>query len=123
MNKKLVVIISSILAVLLILTLIFVYISFEKTAVINPISSLNGILNIVYTEEKYVVVQNSPYKVIFSKPIWYGKTAQELLDDYMSERGFTHSDRLGGLLIYTNGTDEERIHFSVNGYCSIWEWV
>ena len=41
----------------------------------------------------------------------------------MKERGFEQTDRHGSLIIYSNGTDYEKIHFSINEYYSVWEWI
>lgn len=116
-NKVIKISIISIIVIIVILG--SMYFSFVKFAVINPLSTCIGLGKILLTDTEYTVVQNKPFKVIFSKD----ENAQELLDKYMNERGFYIEDRMGGLLIYTDGKDEESINFSVNGYYSIWEWV
>ena len=41
----------------------------------------------------------------------------------MAERGYTTTDRMGSIIIYSNGINVEKVHFSVNKYYSIWEWI
>ena len=61
---------------------------------------------------------------MFSKTYKGGKSAQDLLDEYMKDAGYVASDRMGNMITYKNENgNEKRIHFSVNEYCSIWEWI
>lgn len=99
-----------------------VILSFENFKNFNPISTCIGVMKILFTDEEYVTIQKYPYKVIIAKPNQTEKTANELLDEYMSKKGFYKADRLGSIISYTNGTEFENIHFSINTYYSLWEW-
>ena len=119
-NKVKLIIAISIIVLIVIGSIIF---SFNKFSTFNSMSSFSGVINILFTNTEYDVIQRNPYKVIIAKPNTELRTANELLDDYMKERGFKKSDRYGSMIIYSNGIDYEKIHFSVNAYYSVWEWV
>lgn len=108
---------------LLILTIILLIViatlfSIIKFHVYNPVSSFSGMIQILFTDKEYVIVQNHPNKVIFSKP------DTELLDRYMSENGYEYieEEQMGSMLVYKNDTDKDTIQFSINKYYSKWEW-
>ena len=121
MENKVKVIITIIVVLLVILgSIIF---SFNKFATFNSMSSFIGVIKILFTNTEYDVIQRNPYKVIIAKPNTELRTANELLDAYMKEKGFEKSDRHGSMIIYCNGSEYEKVHFSVNAYYSIWEWI
>lgn len=121
MKNKIKVVIS-IFAVLLAILASIIF-SFNKFSTFNLISSFTGVMKILFTNTEYDVIQSNPYKVIIAKPNTERKLANDLLDEYMKERGFEQTDRHGSLIIYSNGTDYEKIHFSINAYYSVWEWI
>ena len=42
----------------------------------------------------------------------------------MKNDGYEMSDRMGSIITYKNEIgNEKRVHFSVNKYYSIWEWI
>ena len=100
-------------------------ISVNITGVFNPISAVYNISKVMFDEDElYVVAQKKPWKIMFSKPYIDGKSAQDILDEYMENDGYEMSDRMGSMITYKNKDgNERRIHFSVNKYYSIWEWV
>lgn len=110
-------------AIILIIFIIGVIISFNKFSTINPISSICGVIQISITDKDYTVIQNKPWKVIVSKAPNNDRYAQQILDEYMEQRGFYTTDRMGSVITYSNGTDIERVQFSVNKYYSVWEWI
>lgn len=114
--KKLVIIISCIITILLGATLF----SMAKWSVINPFSSGLGMIKILTTDTRYTVVQEYPQKVIFAK----GDNAKNILDNYMEEKGFEEikEKQMGAMYYYSNGNEEEKIQFSSNAYYSKWEW-
>lgn len=119
MKKKIILIT---ILVILIGAMIFSILAYD---VINPVSCFGGMFEVIFTNKNYTVVQNFPKKVMLSKSTnIYGKTAKQLLDEYMQSRNFVEieEERLGGILVYTNGEIKEKIGFSVNGYFSKWEW-
>lgn len=100
-------------------------ISVNITGVFNPISAVYNISKVMLDEDElYVVAQKKPWKIMFSKPYIDGESAQDILDEYMKNDGYEMSDRMGSMITYKNKDgNERRIHFSVNKYYSIWEWV
>ena len=100
-------------------------ISVNITGVFNPISAVYNISKVMFDEDElYVVAQKKPWKIMFSKPYIDGESAQDILDEYMKNDGYEMSDRMGSMITYKNKEgNERRIHFSVNKYYSIWEWV
>ena len=100
-------------------------ISANITGVFNPISAVYNISKVMFDEDElYVVAQKKPWKIMFSKAYIDGKSAQDILDEYMKNDGYEMSDRMGSMITYKNKEgNERRIHFSVNKYYSIWEWV
>ncbi|MBQ7410536.1 MAG: hypothetical protein IJW20_04045 [Clostridia bacterium] len=119
MKKKIIITVILVLFLLI----IGVIVSFNKISSFNPTISGYGILKILFTDEEYIVIQSNPYKVIVAKPNQGEKTANDLLDEYMYKRGFYKEDRMGSMISYGNETTIETIHFSVNAYYSVWEWI
>lgn len=119
-NKVKVILIIVVILLVILGSIIF---SFNKFSTFNSMSSFIGIVKILFTNTEYDVIQSNPYKVIIAKPNTERKLANDLLDEYMKERGFEQTDRHGSLIIYSNGTDYEKIHFSINAYYSVWEWI
>lgn len=122
MKRKRFIIIVVICFVILLITTIFSVVKFN---VWNPFSSCFGMLEILFTDKEYTVVQNIPNRVIFSKTgDTSNKTGRQYLDEYMDSRSFNFmpEEQLGAMLIYSNGTKKEHILFSTNKYYSKWEW-
>lgn len=119
-NKIKIILIIIILLLVILGSIIF---SFNKFSTFNSASAFIGVMKILFTNAEYDVIQSNPYKVIIAKPNTERKTANDLLDEYMNERGFEKTDRHGSMIIYSNGTDYEKINFSINAYYSVWEWI
>lgn len=111
MKKKIIII--SMLIIFICATIFSIY----KFSVINPISSCFGMLQILFTNKEYTVVQKFPKKVIFAKPSYS-------LYEYMENRGFKFvpEDQVGSHLVFSNGTEGEGIYSCTNGYYSKWIW-
>ena len=99
--------------------------SIVKFNVWNPFSSCLGMLEILFTDKNYTIVQNIPNKVFFSKTAdTSNKSGVQYLDEYMESRGF-HSvpeEQMGAVLVYSNGNEKECVAVSTNKYYSKWEW-
>lgn len=123
MKKKIITLICII--VFFVVAFISMMISVNLTGVFNPISTVYNLSKIMLDEDElYVVAQNKPWKIMFSKAFIDGKSAQQILDEYMKDNGYIMSDRMGSIITYKNEEgNEKRIHFLVNKYCSIWEWI
>lgn len=122
MKRKGIIIISVMCIVMLFGATIF---SIAKFNVWNPFSSCFGMLEILFTDKEYTIVQNTPNRVVFSKTAdTSNKSSGRYLDEYMEGRGFKFvpEEQMGGMLIYSNGSEKEYILFSTNKYYSKWEW-
>lgn len=122
MKRKGIIIIIVICIVILFTATIF---SIAKFSVWNPFSSCFGMLEILFTDKEYTIIQNSPNKVVLSKTSdTSNKSGGQFLDEYMENRGFyfVPEEQIGGILVYSNGSEKEYISFSTNKYYSKWEW-
>ena len=63
----------------------------------NPFLSGFGFFQIIFTDKQYVVVQNYPQKVVFSKQFSpeSKKTGKEIFEEYMKKEGFEFGEQLG----------------------------
>lgn len=122
MKRKGIIITVIICCAILLSTTIFSIIKFN---VWNPFSSCLGMLEILFTDKDYTIVQNIPNKVVFSKTAdTSNKSGVQYLDEYMESRGF-HSvpeEQMGAVLVYSNGNEKECVAVSTNKYYSKWEW-
>ena len=123
MKKKLIIFIG--IVGFSIVSFFSVIVSANLTGVLNPISSVYNVSKIILDEDElYVVAQNKPWKIMFAKPYVEGKSAQDILDEYMRNDGYEMYDRMGSVITYKNESgNERRIHFMVNKYYSLWEWI
>ena len=99
--------------------------SIVKFSVWNPFSSCFGMLEILFTNKEYTIVQNNPNRVAFSKTAdTSNKSARQYLDEYMKSRGFyfVPEEQMGAMLVYSNGNEKEHVVFSTNKYYSKWKW-
>lgn len=98
--------------------------SFIKFNVINPISSLCGIIQILYTDTSYTIVQHFPKKVIFSKTGHNNLSSKDFLNDYMEKQKYRELEeqRTGATLVYTNGHQIQKIDYTINKYYAKWQW-
>lgn len=122
MKRKRIIIIIAIGIVILLSATIF---SILKFSVWNPFSSCFEMLEILFTDKEYTIVQNNPNRVVFSKTAdTSNKSGGQFLDEYMANRGFhfVPEEQMGGMLVYSNGSEKEYILFSTNKYYSKWEW-
>ena len=122
MKRKGIIIIIAICSVILLSATIF---SIVKFSVWNPFSSCFGMLEILFTDKEYTIVQNKPNRVAFSKTAdTSNKSGGQFLNEYMENRGFYYvpEEQMGGMLVYSNGSEKEYISFSTNKYYSKWKW-
>lgn len=109
----------SLLILLALLIAISFLISILKFKSPNPIATGYGLTQIIFTDRDYILIRNTP-KVFLAKP----KNAENNLITMMSDSGYTYnkSKRLGSLLVFEKGNNEQHVFFSVNGYYSIWNF-
>ena len=100
--------------------------SFLKFSVWNPFSACFGMIEILFTDKNYTVVQNFPYRVVFSKTSeTSSKSGGQYMDEYMASRGFyiIPEEQMGAQTFYSNGIENEIISFTSNRYYSKWVWM
>ena len=83
--------------------------------VTNPFSAAIGLFQITVLDKEYVEISESP-RVVLAQP------NADILTDYMESRGFTITDQMGAMRIYSNGETTEMILFNMNRYYSKWVW-
>lgn len=90
--------------------------SIYKFEVFNPISSCFGMLQILFTDKEYTIVQRIPYKVVLAKSGAFEK--------YMNTQGFyeIEEEQMGADHIYSNGKKKERVYTRANAYYMIGVW-
>ena len=123
MKKKVVIIVICVILVLILLGATLFSIS--KFNVINPFSSFTGMMKILVGIDEYVIVQEWPQKIVFSKSNETGgKSGKEYLDEYMESLGYEElkNEQMGGTLCYTNGVIKQYISYSTNSYYTTWTW-
>ena len=113
MKKK--IIIGIVIMLIIIVSILF---SIFKFNVYNPISSFSAIIQILFSDIEYTVVQNTPNKVIFAKP------QIEIFEKYMKDNGYecVKEEKMGAIHVYRNNTHKVKIHFSMNQHYSKWVW-
>lgn len=116
MRKKILVPVLIICAVLVIAVPCIVSYSVVGTA--NPISSLSGYIRVTSTNAQSVQICDDPI-IMISEP------DESLLDKFMEAEGYEQieEDRMGGIYVYSNGTETVHIAYSQNKYYSLWKWI
>ena len=117
-NKKksrIILITTLVVAILIIALLGSSLISQVTFNVKNSFSAAIGLFQIAVLDKEYVEISESP-RVVLAQP------NADLLTDYMESRGFTITDQMGAMRIYSNGETTEMILFNMNRYCSKWVW-
>ena len=90
----------------------------------NPFLSGFGFFQIIFTDKQYVVVQNYPQKVVFSKQFSpeSKKTGKEIFEEYMKKEGFEFGEQLGTEFTFYKENKKETIYWYAHGLFNIWEW-
>lgn len=98
------------IVVILICATIFSILKFE---VYNPFSSCFGMLQILFTDKEFVVVQKLPKEVVITKPGY--------LDEYLKNENLEEieENRAGSLGTYVQDGENASIYSRSNGYYSI----
>jgi len=111
-RKKTIAIIIALLIALVISSLF----SYSKFRVLNPFSTAYGLIQVIFMEKEYVVIQRYP-KVIVAKPT-------VSLQDYMKSLGFEEDEenRMASLHRFHNGDEVQYVMYSTNMYFSKWIW-
>ena len=98
------------IVVILICATIFSILKFE---VYNPFSSCFGMLQILFTDKEFVVVQKLPKEVVITKPGY--------LDEYLKNENWEEieENRAGSLGSYKKDGENASIYSRSNAYYSI----
>ena len=92
------------------------FISYSKFNVLNPFSTVSGLIQVVFTDKEYIEVQKYP-KVIIAKP-------SASLQDYMKNLGLQEDtkNQMGALHRFQNNDAAQYVMYSMNKYFSKWRW-
>ena len=104
-------------AILIIALLASCFMSYVKFNTRNPFFAVNGYLQVAVLGKEYIQIQNSP-KVMLAQP------SDEIFINYMKSRGFTEieDEQMGGMRVFSNGSEKEWILYSINEHYSKWCW-
>lgn len=92
------------------------FFSYAKFNVLNPLSTVNGLFQVVFAGKEYMEIQKYP-KVIVAK-------SNASLKDYMESKGFREDkeNQMGALHRFQNNDSAEYVMYSTNKYFSKWKW-
>ena len=115
MKRKTKKIIAIFLALIIVLGLAS-FISYSTFNVLNPFSTVKGLIQVIFTDKEYVEIQKHP-KVIVAKP-------NVSLQDYMNRLGFKEDteNQMGALHRFQNNESDQYVMYSMNRYFSKWRW-
>lgn len=117
-TKLIIIIVCSILVLTVIGTGALCY---AKFGTFNFPKVTMALISISSGNDEYVEIKSDPNKIIIATP----DNAMQVFEEYMSEKGYTilEDEQLGALIIVSQDGEKETVAFSVNKYCSIWQWV
>lgn len=117
-TKLFIIIACSILAVSL---LSVSALSFAKFGTFNFPKAAMALISISSGNDEYVEIKSNPNKIIIATP----DNAMQVFEEYMTESGYTilEDEQLGALIVVSQDGEKETVAFSVNKYCSIWQWI
>jgi hypothetical protein len=105
-----------IVVVLIVVLCMASFISYSKFNVLNPFSTVSGLIQIVFTDKEYIEIQKYP-KVVIANP-------NASLQDYMKSLGFQEDteNQMGNLRRFKNNDAAQYVRYSMNQYFSKWRW-
>ena len=106
--------------IVILLMLSSVYISYKCTGVLNPISTISGLMEVSVFNNDFKEIQNNP-KVVIANPN-YGIEIYMQSMPYKAE--FCDVARVDDQILYTYnvGEGQEIIEQIEYGPCKIWKW-
>ncbi len=113
--KAKIIITVSVLAVVIVL---LGTLSFVKFGTVNFPRAAIAYISIASGSKDYVEIKGGKERIVIATP----DDSQEVLEKYMASRGYEETDRMGGMILFGNGTDNEKLFFSVNKHYSLWKW-
>lgn len=117
-TKLIIIIVCSILVLTVIGTGALCY---AKFGTFNFPKAAMALISISSSNDEYVEIKSNPNKIIIDTP----DNAMQLFEEYMTYRGYTilEDEQLGALIVVSQDGGRETVAFSVNKYCSVWQWV
>jgi hypothetical protein len=117
-TKLIVIIVCSILAVGM---MSMSALSFAKFGTFNFPKATMALISISSGNDEYVEVKSDHNKIIIATP----DNSMQVFEEYLTESGYTilEDEQLGSLIIVSQDGEKETVAFSVNKYCSVWQWV
>lgn len=118
MKEKYKAIIAALILVILAASVSFV--SYVKFATPNFLSAAAGLIKVCATDVEYAEIKKDS-RVIVAKP----DNAMYLFKATLISEGyeFIDEERDGSIIAVQKDGEKEHIHFSVNEYYSLWEWL
>lgn len=117
-TKLIIIIACSVLAVSM---LSMSALSFAKFGTFNFPKATVALISVSNGNDEYVEIKSEPNKIIIARP----DNAMQVFEEYMTARGYTilENEQLGALVVVSQEGEKETVAFSVNKYCSVWQWV
>lgn len=117
-TKLIIIIVCSILAVGM---LSMSALSFAKFGTFNFPKATMALISVSSGNNEYVEIKSDPNKIIIATP----DNAMQVFEEYMTASGYTilEDEQLGALIVVSQDGEKETVAFSVNKYCSVWQWV
>lgn len=104
-------------AVAVALIAISCFVSFDKFGTFNPIKGSIGFARIMFADEKYVQVNDSP-RVFLTNP----ENSTEIFKEIIESEGYEYVEQMGsGHVIEKNG-EREHVSSRINKYVGRWSW-
>ncbi len=114
LKAKIIIIASALTVVVVLLGAI----CFVKFGTVNFPRTAIAYISVTSGSKEYVELKGGKERIVIATP----KDSRDVLIKYMASRGFVETDRMGGLLVFENGADMEKVFFSLNKYYSLWKW-
>lgn len=94
---------------------------FVKLGTFNFPKATMALISISNGNKEYVEINATPNKIIIATP----DNAMNVFEEYMTNNGYTilEDKQLGSLIVVAQDGEQETIAFSVNKYCSVWQWI
>ncbi len=113
--KAKIIIIASALAVVIVL---LGAICFAKFGTVNFPRTAIAYISVASGSKEYAEIKGGKDRIVIATP----NDSQTVLIKYMESKGFAETDRMGGLIVFENGADMEKVFFSLNKHYSLWKW-
>ena len=93
---------------------LFVFLSYTVLKVVNPFTAGVGIVQVMYTDTEYVVIQTHP-KIVFAKTGYS-------IETYMQNQGYTKTNQEGAKYTFSKEDEVQHIIAHGPGHFAKWYW-